>query len=145
MNPICKHQIIFVTIIAIAAAIALSAETGLIPAGMLTPQADEAYVLSIISVALTLCGVYAMLRLMAVSKVEHEILHSPQAAYLKWSGVRMGILAVVLCGNTIIYYTTAFNKSAGWCALIALAASFFAWPSAKELEQLKEKTLASKQ
>jgi hypothetical protein len=105
--------------------------------GILTEQVTTIYILESLAFLFTISGFYFALKLFRFRIVKKSIeragvigLHS----YLRWSIIRLVIIALPLWFDLLIYYWT-INTNGGLLALIAATGTFFCWPSEKKMMQ----------
>ncbi len=104
-----------------------------LPASFLPSSPEVDYVLNLISLIVTLGGVFIALRLFKKEKVDIAQHQGDEEAlrlsYLKWNGRRIGIIFSAAFTNLIIYYGGSFNESAMYSLIITLIGALFCWPS----------------
>ena len=105
--------------------------TGFIPA---SPNVD--YVLNLVSLIVTLGGVFFALQMFKKEKKDKTLTEgnaeARRLAHLKWNGRRIGIIFSAVFTNLIIYYGGTFNESAMYSLLITIIGAIFCWPGKLE-------------
>lgn len=110
-------------------------EVGLLPCGQLADDYRASYVLETIAVLMAILDIPLALKLFSIAlvkRINQYPLEQALKAYRLWSLVRLVLLAAVAFYGITVYYLT-MNSIGGLCALMALTASFFCWPSEKRL------------
>ena len=107
-------------------------EMHILPVAFIHSSPEVNYVLNLISLIVTLGGVFIALRLFKKEKTEISQLQGDLEAlhqsYLKWNGRRIGIIFSAVFTNTIIYYGGSYNESAMYSLIITLIGALFCWP-----------------
>jgi hypothetical protein len=112
-------------------------ETAILPVGIYADDPQTQFILENIGILIAIIAVPLSLKYFnKILKKSIDNVSFPIALdkYQLWSGVRLGVLDVVVVFNLIVYYST-LNNIGGLCALIALTASFFCFPNEKRLRQ----------
>ncbi len=112
-------------------------EAGLLPYGQFAGDYRMGYILETVAILLAIVAIPLALKLFSVAlvkRISQYPLEQALKAYRAWNRVRLGMLAVVAFYGIVVYYLTMVNIG-GLCALMALTASFFCWPSEKRLMQ----------
>lgn len=108
-------------------------EENALPASFIPSSPEADYVLNLISLIVTLGGVFVALRLFKKEKEDRARHEGNEEAlrlsYLKWNGRRIGIIFSAAFTNLIIYYGGSFNESAMYSLIITLLGALFCWPS----------------
>lgn len=118
--------------------IVLMYETGVIEEGAWAHDGRICYILQTASILLTLCLIPVSLKMFSVVLKKRILpLVNPEAmlvSYLRWSEVRLALLAIVALVGLSVYYTT-LSSIGGLCALIGLIATLFCLPNEKRMEE----------
>ena len=142
-NKLLKRlRIEFIAFWAVCICFAALNEFNILPTGGYAGNGAMEYYLDTLGVFITLSFVPSALILFPKMLPKKVLPITDEATrlakYLLWSEVRLSLLFVVAMVNLSIYYIT-INNTGGLCALIAVTASFFIWPSesriAKDLEK----------
>lgn len=112
-------------------------ETEVLPSGWAVGQAAAEYYMSMTGVMMLLILVPVALKLFSFRFVRRvfsgtDVVMLPRR-YRFWSEIRLAMLAVTGWINLTFYYLT-LDTSCAFCALVALLALCFCWPSAEKLE-----------
>lgn len=111
-------------------------ETGVLEEGGLAHDGRTSYVLQTATVLLTLCLIPVSLKMFSMA-LEKRVrpLPLPEAlrAYLRWSEIRLALLAVVVMIGLTVYYST-LSSIGGLCALVGLLATLFCLPGEARLK-----------
>lgn len=124
-------------------------ETDMLPAGTMSPDADQNYIFNMTSVMLTIVCIPLALKLMTFKSVRAQIKLSEQN-YVTWSLLRMLTLSFPLVFNTLMYYMQGFNTTCGYLALMCAVAFIFIWPSQdkmlyeRDIDDAKQETSPKK-
>lgn len=112
--------------------LAILFEGSILPSGFIPSTPGTDYTVNLISLTITLGGVFLALRLSKKEKEERTNIgdnaEKQHIAYLKWNGRRIGIIFSVAFTNLIIYYGGTFNESAMYNLIITLIGAIFCWP-----------------
>ena len=104
-----------------------------IPTAFIPTTPSVEYVLNLLSLIVTLGGVFFALRLF--KKEKHDVKQHEgdeealRLSYLKWNGRRIGIIFSAAFTNLIIYSGASFNESAMYSFIITLIGALFCWPA----------------
>ncbi|MBR5802737.1 MAG: hypothetical protein IKY31_00105 [Bacteroidaceae bacterium] len=135
----------YLVVWALALAIVVLYETGVMEEGLLAHNGSLCYVLQTATILLALLAIPASLKMFSMvlnKRIVGRPLSEALASYLRWSEVRLALLAIVALVGLSVYYTT-LSSIGGLCALIGLIASFFCLPNekrmAEELNQEEDK------
>ncbi|NDW11590.1 hypothetical protein D0T50_01650 [Bacteroides sp. 214] len=110
-------------------------EANLFGMGMFAEDGRMQYILETLGVLLVIAEVPLSLKLfniMLKKMSAMENISDRLETYKTWSAVRLAMLETAAVLNIIIYYLT-MNNIGGFCAVIALAASIFCFPSDSRL------------
>lgn len=105
-----------------------------------TPTAD--YAVSLASIITAIVGTYLALRLMAFKAIRRRLQDTAgneadnSRLYVRLATARLGVMALALWTNAVLYYATAYVGSTRYCLLIAMIAAVFCWPSEGEQRSL---------
>lgn len=111
--------------------IILLGETDVIPNGLVQPHSAAEFKLNTVAVVLVVIGIPSAIRLFTLNTTRGlRRMNNEEAlrSYHIWSIVRMGILGLTAVFSVVVYYL-ATSVSGILCALIALVATLFCWPS----------------
>ena len=107
-------------------------ELGLLPQAFIPASPAAKYICDMIAAATAIIGTYAACKLFVIKKVRQELETDDRtaalAAFQRWNGVRLTILAAAILPSAFIYYAQCFSQTALFCMLIALTGSLFCWP-----------------
>lgn len=125
----------YVAVWLLAAGLFLMNETGIVEAGALAHDGHLCYVLQTATVLLTLCLIPVSLKMFGMA-LEKRVrpLPLPEAlrSYLRWSEIRLAMLAVVVMIGLTVYHST-LSSIGGLCALVGLLATLFCLPGEERL------------
>jgi hypothetical protein len=110
-------------------------ETNILPMGLLADDVKMQYLIETAGILATVVCVplvFILFRFMQKRKIENNILSVALDRYVYLCAGRLALLETVVIINVVASYIT-LNNSSGYCALIALIASFFCVPSKKRL------------
>lgn len=109
-------------------------ECGWLEEGSLTGHARLEFGLETAAILLTLLGIPLSLKLFSrrVVRLRTLPLLASLRAYHRLSLLRLSILAFIVWGNLLLYYTTV-NSIGGLCALLGCIASLFCVPGRRRL------------
>ena len=118
----------------VAAALMATFECGWLEEGSLTGHARLEFGLETAAILLTLLGIPLSLKLFSrrVVRLRTLPLLASLKAYPRLSLLRLSILAFIVWGNLLLYYTTV-NSIGGLCALLGCIASLFCVPGRRRL------------
>lgn len=140
-TTIKRLQALYLSILGVTAILFLLFETEIIPSGLFSTNSEAGYTAGLLSIFLTLLGVYLALKLPAFPKAKLEISDKDEqkalAAYQKWVNRQLLCIATPILGNTLIYYAT-YSESAIYALLITLISILFCWPSATAFQSKHE-------
>lgn len=120
----------YVALWLLAAGLLLMSETGLVEEGALAHDGRLCYVLQTATVLLTLCLIPVSLKMFGMALAKRvRPLPLPEAlrSYLRWSEIRLAMLAVVVLIGLTVYHST-LSSIGGLCALVGLLATLFCLP-----------------
>lgn len=123
---------LYISVWAAVAIFALLCESGLLPIGYVTANAQTEYMLNLLCIVLTLTCTWGSLRLFATKKVRKSISNKTNGLR-NWNLLRTTILAFSIIINLITYYGLTNSTSALFCLLITLAGFVFCWPKHNEI------------
>lgn len=142
MNRIKVLQIIYCVIIAVAAFVAAFSETGIFPVDYIGDEPRTLYWVNLTAIFLAFGGMFLSLRMFVFKKVKSEITVEDEnialLAFSKWTKVRLGIIALSLWVNTILYFSTSYTSTPQYCILVTLVACVFCWPSKTAFDGLRK-------
>lgn len=125
----------YVAVWLLAAGLFLMNGTGIVEEGALAHDGRLCYVLQTATVLLTLCLIPVSLKMfgMALEKRVRPLpLPESLRSYLRWSEIRLAMLAVVVMIGLTVYYST-LSSIGGLCALVGLLATLFCLPGEERL------------
>ena len=121
--------VLFWAALAIAVATAVVYETDMLETGVLAGvSANGEFMVTTLMELLTLASVPLALKLFRFNKVHNDLITRKAPALRCWGLVRLGLLAVLLVANTLLYYIY-MNTAFGYMALIILVCLPFVYPS----------------
>ena len=121
--------VLFWTAITIAVATAVVYETDMLETGVLAGvSANGEFMVTTLMELLTLASVPLALKLFRFRKVHNDLITRKAPALRCWGLVRLGLLAILLVANTLLYYIY-MNTAFGYMALIILVCLPFVYPS----------------
>lgn len=125
----------YVAVWLLAAGLFLMNGTGIVEEGALAHDGRLCYVLQTATVLLTLCLIPVSLKMFGMA-LEKRVrpLPLPEAlrSYLRWSEIRLAMLAVVVMIGLTVYHST-LSSIGGLCALVGLLATLFCLPGEERL------------
>lgn len=141
-HPLRPAILAYVLVWVLGAAWALLSEFEVVPTEYLSSAPDVQYAISIATILTAIGGTFLALRLMAIARVKRSIAEAADEAarlkrYRQWALVRIGILAVAVWTNVVLYYASSYATSTRYCLLIALIAAVFCCPSKGEWEKMQ--------
>jgi archaellum biogenesis protein FlaJ (TadC family) len=124
---------LFITLCFSLGILVLLFEEHVLPSGFIPSNPSTDYVMSLVSLVVTLGGVFFAMQVTKKEKQDKTFTEgddeAKRRAYLKWNGRRMGIIFSAVFTNLIIYYGGTFNESAMYSFIITLIGAIFCWPS----------------
>lgn len=133
-----RVEIVIVWVMAVMAVVL--GELDVIPNGLVLPHSSEEFELNTVAIVLTVVGIPVAIKLFTLNTTKglrrmnyDEALKS----YHVWSIVRLGILLIALVFSIGVYYI-ATSVSGAFCALIALLATVYCWPSGAKITSYLE-------
>ena len=123
----------------VVAAVVLG-ELDVIPRGMVPPHSPDEVKLNIAAIALTIVGIPLAICLFTLNTTKGlRRMNNDEAlsSYHIWSVVRLGILCIAAVFSVIVYYL-ATSVSGAFCALVALSATIYCWPSEAKISSYLE-------
>lgn len=133
-----KIELVAVWLLVVAAVVL--GELDVIPNGQVLPHSADELKLNTIAIVLTLVGIPAAIRLFTLNTTRGlRRMNNDEAlkSYHVWSVVRIGILCIVAVFSVVVYYL-ATSVSGLFCALIALCATVYCWPSSGKVSSYLE-------
>ena len=115
-------------------------ELDVIPNGVVPPHSTEEFKLNTAVIVLTIIGVPVAIRLFTLNTTKGlRRMNNEEAlkSYHVWSAVRLGILALAAASGIVVYYL-AMSISGVFCALVALCATVYCWPSKEKISSYLE-------
>ena len=117
----------------VVAAVVLG-ELDVIPNGLVLPHSPEEFKLNLADIVLTIVGIPLAIRLFTLRRMNND---EALCSYHIWSVVRLGILCVSAVFSVAIYYV-ATSVSGVFCALVAMCATIYCWPSESKISSYLE-------
>ena len=111
-----------------AAIIALMFKFVVSPLPQIDTESLEAFVFQLVGVSRTVLARPLALTMMVFPYVRRHIQNNPQQ-YLRWAVIRLWVLDVPLCYDTVCYFLTGETASYGYMALMVVVAYLFVWPT----------------
>lgn len=106
-------------------------ELDILPSGTLTGMPQEEFLATIVMELVTLVAIPVALRLFKTKNVEQSVEQGDEAAFRKWSVVRILLVTEPLLINTLCYYLF-MNTTFGYMALILLICIPFIYPASQK-------------
>lgn len=110
---------------------------------------DEArhtgYYVQMVMILLTLGLVPTALRLFKFQGIHASLLAHPEKALLKWGGLRILILGVLLVANTLLYYIYGFEPTYGYLAVMVMLTMPFVLPTMGRCKAETEEPVETKE
>ena len=136
MKDLKTPRIIYIATWAALALVAAAFESGVLAAGFISADAQQAYVLHVMCILLGIGGTFSSLTLFRHKAVRRQLqatAPSEAATNLgKWNIVRTLDMAIAILFNLVVYYGT-MGTTPLYCMLIALAGFVFCWPKTGEV------------
>ncbi len=106
-------------------------ELDILPSGTLTGMPQEEFLATIVMELVTLVAIPVALRLFKTKNVEQSVEQGDEAAFRKWSIMRILLVTEPLLINTLCYYLF-MNTTFGYMALILLICIPFIYPASQK-------------
>ncbi len=106
-------------------------ELDILPSGTLTGMPQEEFLATIVMELVTLVAIPVALRLFKTKNVEQSVEQGDEAAFRKWSIMRILLVTEPLLINTLCYYLF-MNTTFGYMALIQLICIPFIYPASQK-------------
>lgn len=106
-------------------------ELDILPSGTLTGMPQEEFLATIVMELVTLVAIPVALRLFKTKNVEQSVEQGDEAAFRKWSVIRILLVTEPLLINTLCYYLF-MNTTFGYMALILLICIPFIYPASQK-------------
>lgn len=106
-------------------------ELDILPSGTLTGMPQEEFLATIVMELVTLVAIPVALRLFKTKNVEQSVEQGDEAAFRKWSVMRILLVTEPLLINTLCYYLF-MNTTFGYMALILLICIPFIYPASQK-------------
>jgi len=106
-------------------------ELDILPSGTLTGMPQEEFLATIVMELVTLVAIPVALRLFKTKNVEQSMEQGDEAAFRKWSVMRILLVTEPLLINTLCYYLF-MNTTFGYMALILLICIPFIYPASQK-------------
>lgn len=136
MKELKTARIIYIETWALLAFVAAAFESGILPAGFISVDVQQAYVLHIMCILLGIGGTFSALTLFRYKVVRKQLKAAdPSEAdfnLAKWNIVRTLDMGTAILFNLVVYYGT-MGTTPLYCMLIALAGFVFCWPKTGEV------------
>ena len=108
-------------------------ETEVVVPGMLATDKQSEFLLTFLMELMTLGCAFLGLRLFKYEKIHQELTTGKAVALRKWGVVRLLILLVPLCADTLLYYLY-MNTTFGYLGIILALCLPFVYPSMNRCE-----------
>ena len=129
MKEVSKQlMFLFVLMIAVALAIVLLNECGVVESGALADSKQTEFVAMTAMELTTLAAVFLGLRLFKFKKIHQDLVDRKEPAMRQWGILRLLILEVPMVVNTYLYYMY-MNTTFGYLVIILLLCLPFVFPS----------------
>lgn len=115
-------------------------EMNIIPNGVIAPHSGGEFKLNTVVILLTVIGIPLALRLFTLNTTKGlRRMNNEEAlkSYHVWSDVRLGILCLTALLGIVAYYL-AVSISCVFCALVAMSATLYCWPSKSKIANYLE-------
>ena len=139
MQTIQKLRLYYFAMLAVSAGFAFLYETNLLPSGTVDLAPTEVYYVQIFSIMFTLAAIPIALKFLHFNRIR-ALIHESEEHYVKFSIIRMGLLAAVLLQNIIFYYGLGFEVFHGYLALMSIVPFLFIWPSEDKMNYERQIT-----
>lgn len=106
-------------------------ELDILPSGTLAGMPQEEFLATIVMELVTLVAIPVALRLFKTKNVEQSVEQGDEAAFRKWSVMRILLVTEPLLINTLCYYLF-MNTTFGYMALILLICIPFIYPASQK-------------
>ena len=130
-------QIFFLVNILVGAALVFFA-----PSDYIGNEPKVLYWINLYAIVSGLGGMFFTLRLFAFKSVRQSVRNEDEqagfSAFCRWTKVRLGILALALWSNVVLYQASSYTTTPKYCMLIILVAFVFCWPSRTEFEAIRK-------
>ena len=130
--PLRLPRTIYTLVWIAVAAVTLLWETGVLPEGFISGNAQTDYALHALCIFLSLGCTWGALRFFAISSVRKRIQRG-DGALARWNVARTSFLAVAIAANLIVYYGLMNSSTPLYCLLITLVGFVFCWPKRNEV------------
>ncbi len=123
----------------VAVAVVLG-EMDVIPNGLIAPHSGDEFKLNMAVILLTVIGIPVAMRLFTLNMTKGlRRMNNEEAlkSYHVWSDVRLGILCLTAVLSIVAYYLV-MSISDVFCALVALCATLYCWPSKTKISAYLE-------
>ena len=136
MKDLKTPRIIYIGTWAALALVAAAFESGILAAGFISADAQQAYVLHLMCILFSIGGTFHALTIFHRKAVRKQLQASDPAEaefnLAKWNIVRTLDMAGAILFNLVVYYGT-MGTTPLYCMLIALAGFVFCWPKTGEV------------
>ena len=141
MKKVSKQlMFFFVLMIAIALAIVLLNECGVVESGALADSKQTEFVAMTVMELASLAAAFLGLRLFKFKKIHQDLVNRKEPAMKQWGILRLLILEVPMVVNTYLYYMY-MNTTFGYLAIILLLCLPFVFPTLQRcLAETREET-----
>ena len=123
-----KLMIAFCASIAVCALLVVLYETDILPIGIYTESKSSEFVWTVIMELLTLCVIPLALKLFKFKQIHTQLIERKAQALLPWGLARLGLLAIPMLLNTLLYYLY-MNVAFGYMGIILFLCLFFIIPT----------------
>lgn len=103
------------------------------------------YYVQMVMILLTLGLVPLALRLFKFNSIHASLTARPAQALLKWGGVRLLILGLLLFVNTLLYYIYGFEPTYGYLAVMVMLTMPFVLPTMERCKTETEEPVETKE
>lgn len=122
-------KVLWFAVAAVPALYMLLSETELIPTDFLSANESGVYAIELLSVVLSLCGIWLALRLMSFSWVKRKVGSQTGCCPLSfWYKLRLAIIGTPLWILPVLYYATSATSTPAYCLIITALAYLFCYP-----------------
>lgn len=107
----------------------LLSEFELLPTDFAPPDGETVYTLELLSVILSIGGIWLALRLLSFSSVKSRIGGAKgQHPLAFWYSIRLAMIGVPMWAVSVIYYSTSATSTPAYCLIIIFIAYIFCYP-----------------
>ena len=121
---------LFCCFLTIAAAIYVAGEFLLLDMGMFSSASrQQQFISSTVMILLTISLLPLALRLFKFKHIQADLQKRQALALLRWGGLRMTVIGLLLVVNTLLYYAFEYESTYGYLAVVVLLCMPFIIPT----------------